>query len=225
MFFLKKVVKFIQKKIKIVKIHYRFKCHGADVLIVAKKALDESGVKFWLDFGTLLGYYREKSFIKGDIDIDIGVFLDDYTINIEKNMVKNGFKLINNYIIQDAAGIYGLEQTYVYKKIKLDIFYYSYVSKEILKTHAFIPFEGLNYRRSLKEKNGLRVLEQYLPYNGFDEIEYFGEKFLIPSKTDGYLSYHYGSDFMVPRSWNFMDTEKDNVNAMILKDKTYNIGS
>ena len=29
----------------------------------------------WLDFGTLLGYYRENDFISHDLDMDFGIFL------------------------------------------------------------------------------------------------------------------------------------------------------
>ena len=32
----------------------------------------------WLDFGTLLGYYRENDFISHDLDMDFGIIIPDY---------------------------------------------------------------------------------------------------------------------------------------------------
>ena len=32
----------------------------------------------WLDFGTLLGYYRENDFISHDLDMDFGIIISDY---------------------------------------------------------------------------------------------------------------------------------------------------
>ena len=47
----------------------------------------------WLDFGTLLGYYRENDFISHDLDMDFGVqvsSLEEFEV-IEKHLINNGF--------------------------------------------------------------------------------------------------------------------------------------
>lgn len=41
----------------------------------------DSGVKFWIMGGTLLGSYREKALIDHDDDIDIGM-LEEYEIEL-----------------------------------------------------------------------------------------------------------------------------------------------
>jgi len=38
-----------------------------------KHILDDVGVKYWLDFGTLLGAVRDGKFIPWDTDIDLGM--------------------------------------------------------------------------------------------------------------------------------------------------------
>ena len=37
----------------------------------------------WLDFGTLLGFYRENDFINHDLDMDFGIIINDYVDFLE----------------------------------------------------------------------------------------------------------------------------------------------
>ena len=43
-----------------------------------KRILDDSQAKWFLSFGTALGFYRDGDFIPGDSDIDVVVFADDF---------------------------------------------------------------------------------------------------------------------------------------------------
>ena len=60
------------------------------------EALDQLGVRHWLDHGTLLGALRFASFLPWDDDVDIGVMDIDFSSSVEKR-----FKAIMN-----ASGYY-----------------------------------------------------------------------------------------------------------------------
>lgn len=61
------------------------------LLADTKKLLDKNNINFWLMYGTLLGFVRNKQFIPWDHDIDISAWYNDY--DKIKNL-KNEFKKI-----------------------------------------------------------------------------------------------------------------------------------
>lgn len=194
----------------------RFKKNGEVVLLEAKKALDTIDLRFWLDFGTLLGVYRDGKLLSKDLDIDLGVFLKDYSPKIEEAMQRQGFKLISEYEIDNKE--YGFEQTYELMGVTVDLFYYSY-DNDKMWSHLFVNYPNLTNEESVFIKGGLLPIEQYFPKCNFTEIKFLNNLFVIPKNSDEYLSFHYGEDYKIPRKWNYWDLENDNKNARFLYNK------
>lgn len=194
----------------------KFKQKGELILFKAKSALDSIGIHYWLDFGTLLGIYRDNSLLPNDLDIDLGVFLKDYSSEIEKAMKTYGFKLKKEYSIDNKN--YGLEQTYELDGVTVDLFYYSY-DEQKMWSHVFVNFPGITFKDSIKIKGGLLPIEQYFPKVGFSKLHFKHHNFTIPHPPHEYLSYHYGDDYLTPRFWNYTDLENDNKNAIYLYEK------
>ena len=49
-----------------------FNAEAVELLQRFSEALNAEDITFWLEFGTLLGYYREHDFIKHDDYLDFG---------------------------------------------------------------------------------------------------------------------------------------------------------
>jgi hypothetical protein len=194
----------------------KFQKNSNEVLLRAKMALESCDIEYWLDSGTLLGVIRDNSLLKNDLDIDIGVWLKDYSPKIEQSMAKYGFYKKAHYEIDNKS--YGLEETYVYNDVSVDLFYFSSNGKSIY-SHVFVPFPGLSYDESIRIKGGLLPVEQYYPDNGLTKVEFLEKLFGIPNQPEAYLEYHYGEDYRTPRKWSYENLETDNKNAKYLYEK------
>ena len=64
--------------------------------------LNKKKINYWLCHGTLLGIIRDKSLIKWDHDIDIGIWKKDFKYNLEEFFLKKGFKLKKKFFKNDG---------------------------------------------------------------------------------------------------------------------------
>lgn len=78
----------------------------------------------WLDYGTLLGAYRDNNIISHDIDIDLSCFIDDKD-DIHNKFITSGFKLLYIYEPINKNNINKLivQYTYLYKNVTIDLFF------------------------------------------------------------------------------------------------------
>jgi len=86
---------------------------GISVLKEIKEVFDRNNLTFWLECGTLLGAYRDGTFIKDDHDIDIGMWLEDSKkINLCCDELKEkGFDVYYGtpgYVMKDNSVPHGL---------------------------------------------------------------------------------------------------------------------
>lgn len=78
------------------------KCEAIKILCEVKMCLDELNVEYWLDQGTSLGAVRDKDFIVGDNDIDLGMMYTQYekiVRNIEIFQKRDFFIRISDFTV------------------------------------------------------------------------------------------------------------------------------
>lgn len=212
--FIGNIGKFILKKYSDAKFRTRkkrFLSHGNEALQKARTALESENIFFWLDYGTLLGAYREHDFIKHDFDLDIGLWLKDAE-TAKKAMLKNNFKLIRCFKIKNDEN--QVEYCFAYKGVSIDLFFYEKKNNFSIG-HFFTPIIGIP---KLNHPNKCGVCEVRFPYTGFKQIIFKSYQFNVPAETAKYLSAHYGKSFMQPDP-NFSETEASNITYYSLEEK------
>ena len=153
-----------------------------------KKALNRLNIPFFLSSGTCLGYYREGKFIDHDYDIDIGIFKEDYSINIIKEMKKEGFLLYRVWGRLDS-GLelsFRLPKTVLGRRAKIDIFVH-YNTDEHTSWYSYAPKK--------KKKIHYRVSRF-----GIKDVDFMGTTIGVPDLTLRYIQEHYGNDWFISKN-------------------------
>ena len=182
-----------------------------ELLSFVNKICQKYDIKWWLDFGTLLGAIRHENFIPWDDDIDIGIMRKDYHKfievmfdELEKNNLDNYIDIVYRWRKHDGKEVNGSLHFFIRdEKVGKHV---------ILAAVDFIPYDfmrdydsnnfGMLYNRSLR--NFYQMLcrgdDTSTLYMGLDysEIidEYFNElnltydedKFIVPG-VEGPFAY------------------------------------
>jgi len=155
--------------------------------------LEKYNVKYWLDFGTLLGIVRENRILPWDDDMDISIFEEDIEIVRTKVMPELKAMRYRDYLryFNDTFGPLqkGTPRAF---KVRTNRFFFF---KGHVKLDIFIMY------KSDKKYNWVELGELHsFPEDLLEEFDYFdfnGKKYRIPKDYDKYLTYHYG-DWRTP---------------------------
>ena len=153
---------------------------------------DLKDYNIWLDFGTLLGYYRENDFISHDLDMDFGVQVssfEEFEV-IEKHLINNGFNRTKEFYFNKNL----VELSYSYKGLNVDFIIYNKENDRVSSDTIFFMTNALG------NPTRYEVYHYEIPFSGLKECDFKGMKVKVPDNTQEYLRTLYGEDFETPNT-------------------------
>lgn len=179
----------------------RIQGYGYQFLAVVQTLLREkAGVKSFADFGTLLGLVREGALLKHDIDLDIGVILNEPAdaLRVRIAMERFGFKVWREYFLGDEL----VESSYRLFGIKVDLNYYR-VDDTGAKTWLFYRDPDKKYGPRDRDVVEMR----YSPIGDLVPLTVDGCDVWIPANAEQLLVEKYGPTWRVPdRNWLYWES-------------------
>jgi len=140
------------------------------LLLTVKRILEENNIPFFLVFGTLLGAYRDKGFIKYDTDIDLGL-LEEYKEKI-MNLIDEGYFAIYGFLFTREW----------HKKTHLVALQY--------KTD-WVDFWFFKKVGSLYRSGKAYSIKPSQIEHGFSTIKFYGHEFKTVKNIEDFLDRHY----------------------------------
>ena len=185
-----------------------FKLYAKECLELVKETLDKEDLEFWLDYGTLLGAVREKDFIAHDLDIDFGMMYSNSEEKIENAFKKVGISKYREFVLDGKV----VEQTYNYKGLCFDIFYY-FSDEKHMWTYGFTyknnKLEKVSYDNKDVSK-GFQGMKYFVKKRGLEKLEFKGIEYCVPEDPRGYLQENYGPSYMTPvKEWDYVEAPKN----------------
>lgn len=178
------------------KVQTAMNAYGLEALDKIYQAVKANGSNIWFEYGTLLGAYREHGFIPYDYDIDLGMYANQFTPELERALFNEGFvikRFFYKVVNQDPSERVMTELTLIYKNVSIDIFFY-FVEDDNRIGFVYSALWG----QEMLKKNILAPIKTTLPNSSIKEIDFLGIKFGIPSNTKQCLETLYGKTFMTP---------------------------
>ena len=177
-----------------------FQRNGLKVLESFDSMMTENGFKYSLAFGTLLGAVRENGFIKHDADIDVFMWIEEYSPKFVDCIQKYGFTLTHTFSVENDK--YGKEDTIMLDGVQIDIFYiYPPIDGRTLSycCDFIIHPDCLSGEHSVRKHGGLLPRRFEIPMS-CDVIRVPFESLNLPilSNAHEFLINRYGPDYMIP---------------------------
>ncbi|GMU52191.1 MAG: hypothetical protein AMXMBFR33_13370 [Candidatus Xenobia bacterium] len=145
------------------------------LFVTTNAFLRETGVDYWLAFGTLLGQHREGQIIRGDVDVDFGLRESDYT-----RVKKAASRLPPGFRLQDTSARHLGPKLYVeWDGWEADLYFYRAEQSWLL------PLE----RGTFPGERSKIPDEFVFP---LQSATFLGQETWLPARPRELLEHHYG---------------------------------
>jgi len=182
------------------------------LLSIVINTLNEFNIKYYLDFGTLIGAIRDNGLIAWDDDIDITLLSEvDYKrIPDVLKKIKNKYKLRTYLFTFNSSRLkrkkrkneiyinnvtFTNDENYQIAKVRNNKFWIFGRGNTCIDIFFKYKFNNNLYWMAYGKENSIPI--EYL-YEELVEIDFCGLKCTIPKEYDKYLTYKYG-DWKTPK--------------------------
>lgn len=194
----------ILRPIRVAHRRNKFRKTGIENLRLFDECITTLGLPYTLAFGTMLGAVREHGFIKYDQDIDVAMWVEDYTPKLRSCLEKKGFTLFHKLTVD--GGNCGLEETFVRDGVRIDVFYIYPAIDQYPYYCDFVGFDGtISFDENMEIYGGILPRRIQLPWKKeFQRVSFERLKLPITTNAEEILSFRYGTDYMTPNpNWNY----------------------
>ena len=148
------------------------------MLSTIKRVLEQNGVHFLLNFGTLLGAVRDHDFIGHDYDIDLAMHVKyrEKFLELIPELHKLNIKLCR----------------YFYKGTIYSFYYKGIVTDFNIVFEPPFPYKFWFYQ-TLEKLYPKRFTKET------DYLEFLGEQYEVPKNPERFLEYMYGRNWRIPQ--------------------------
>lgn len=169
--------------------------------------LEENGVEYFLDAGTLLGIVRENRLLPWDDDLDLAITeeFESKILSLKLCFALRGYRLrVKRY--QRDVGPFKAGAVRILKVATRKFFLFNDLRlMDILVKHPL--GDDLCWTEGSK-----KIVLKSIPRKFYDEskeIEFQGKSYTAPKDTDNFLVHHYGEDWRTPvTEWNFLEDDR-----------------
>ena len=178
-----------------------FHTYALEALKAFVECMDNGGFKYTMAFGSILGAIREHGFIKYDLDIDTAMWIDDFSEDVVTALEKAGFTWRLSFWVDN--GRLGREDTFEYKGVHIDIFYFYPAIDTYPYCCDFTWLTGKQTGKCLPRRIEVPMARERRKVT-FEDIEVY-----VPANAEEICEFRYGPDYMIPNpQWNWVKERK-----------------
>lgn len=183
------------------------KADGLSTIFEIDKLLSQKNAVFFVDFGTLLGFVRNRKPLSWDYDIDFGICFNDLFQweDLGKAMKTSGFQLEKQFTYNGTI----TEQTFRRNNIYIDFFSH-FIDDD--SSYYYVYYAEKDYPYKDKSQLHARITRTVI-ITGTKEFEVDGGYIHVPVEYESYLADVYGENWRIPNP-NWVFELKPNVTKM-----------
>jgi hypothetical protein len=193
--------------------------YNKELLFLVDDILTKNGYSYWLNFGTLLGAYRDHAFIPHDNDLDISMFWEDH-LGVKEVLIEGGLNLFATFYFGDSNAPESIAYRFEYKKVFIDIdFHLRDISNpSVIRHYGALFLDNVDYTKR-GQFNVVQVEEFTNPFSGLMKLDFLGRQFNVPSNIEEYLIANYGPNYRTPDSKSDYHDYAQNIHIYPISEK------